>query len=170
MELLIVVLRFVHVVGSMLWVGFAVFVPFYLAPAVAESGPDGGKVMAALQRRGIMNVLPVLAVATLVSGFWLYWIRSGGLKAAYVAAPAGIAFGAGGLIALVAFVLGMSVARPSMMRAAALMQSLQSLSPEERPQQMASIAELRARGARFGLVVAVLLLLAATCMAIARYL
>ena len=51
MELLLLVLRLVHVVGGILWVGFAVFVPFYLAPAIAEVGPDGGKVMAALQRR-----------------------------------------------------------------------------------------------------------------------
>ncbi|HSA56899.1 MAG TPA: hypothetical protein VLE53_14405 [Gemmatimonadaceae bacterium] len=170
MDLLLVTLRFVHVVGGILWVGIAVFVPFYLIPAIADVGPDGGKVMAALQRRGIMNVLPLLAVATLISGFWLYWIRSGGLRAAYVATPAGAVFGIGGLVALAAFVVGITITRPSMIRAAAIMQSLPSLSADEREQQVALANRLRTRGAQVSRVIAWLLLVAAACMAIARYL
>lgn len=170
MELLLVILRLVHVVGGILWVGIGVFIPFYLVPAITDVGPDGGKVMAALQRRGIMNVLPILAVATLISGFWVYWIRSGGLKAAYVATPAGALFGIGGLVALAAFLLGITITRPSMIRAATIMQSLPSLPSGEREQQMALANELRARGSLFSRVIAWMLLFVAVCMAIARYL
>ena len=38
MDILVVVLRLVHIVGGCLWVGFAVFVAFYLAPAVQDAG------------------------------------------------------------------------------------------------------------------------------------
>lgn len=170
MDLVLVILRLVHVVAGALWVGFALFMPFFLGPALAEVGPEGGKVMAALQRRGLLNVLPVLAVATLISGLWLYWIRSGGFQPAYVHSPSGAVFGIGGLTAIVAFVLGMSVSRPAMMRVGALMQTLPSLSPAEREKQMVTIGQLRARGTRVAGVVAWLLLLATACMAIARYL
>src|ERR687891_465683 len=49
----LILLRLVHVVFGALWVGMVVFTTFFLAPAVQDTGPDGGKVMAALQRRGI---------------------------------------------------------------------------------------------------------------------
>ena len=170
MDLLLVILRFVHVVGGMLWVGIAVFIAFYLVPAITDVGPDGARVMAALQRRGIMNVLPMLAVATLISGSWIYWIRSRGLKAAYVATPTGAVFGVGGLVALAAFVLGITITRPSMLRAVTIMPSLPSLPAGERERQMVLANELRARGALFSRVIAWMLLFAALCMAVARYL
>ena len=72
MDPLVIVLRLIHVVAGALWVGMVTFVTYYLQPALQEAGPEGGKVMAALQRRGIMTVMPILAVATLVSGLWLY--------------------------------------------------------------------------------------------------
>ena len=169
MDPLLVVLRLVHVVAGALWVGFALFMSFFLGPALAQVGPEGGKVMAALQRRGIMTVLPLLAILTMIAGLWLYWIRSGGLQPAYVHSASGAVFGMGGLLAIIAFVLGMTVSRPAMMRVGALMQTLPSLSPEERERQMATIGQLRARGARMTVVVAWLLLLATFCMAIARY-
>ena len=50
MDPLLIAFRLIHVVAGILWVGFAVFVPFYLSPALAEAGPDSAKVMAALQR------------------------------------------------------------------------------------------------------------------------
>ena len=42
MNWLVVLLRLVHVLAGVLWVGFAVFVPAYLGPAIQETGPDGG--------------------------------------------------------------------------------------------------------------------------------
>ena len=61
MAVLTALLRLVHIVAGILWVGFAAFLPFYLVPAVAEAGPEAGKIMGALQRRGLMTVLPALA-------------------------------------------------------------------------------------------------------------
>ena len=71
MNTLIVVLRLVHIVLGALWVGMFAFITFFLTPAVAKAGPEGGKIMAALQRRKIMIVLPLLALLTIVSGVWL---------------------------------------------------------------------------------------------------
>jgi hypothetical protein len=40
---------------------------------VRDAGPDGTKVMQALQKRRYLDVMPAVALLTLVSGFWLYW-------------------------------------------------------------------------------------------------
>ena len=49
-----------------------VFAATMLMPSVRDTGPDGGKVMLALLRRGYMTILPVAALLTIVSGFWMY--------------------------------------------------------------------------------------------------
>ena len=62
------VLRFFHVFFGALWVGMMAFQTFFLMPALAEVGPDSGKFMAALMRRRVPVILPIVALTTLVSG------------------------------------------------------------------------------------------------------
>jgi hypothetical protein len=82
----------------------------------------------------------------------------------------GLAFGSGGLAALLAFLLGIVVMRPAMLRSTQLAQALASGSPEERAARSVEIQRLRARGAMTGWVVMILLLYALGAMAVARYL
>jgi len=159
------VLRFSHVFFGALWVGMMAFQTFFLMPALAEVGPDSGKLMAALMRRRLPVILPIVALITLVSGFWLFQRLSGGAPAGLMRTPMGLAFGSGGLAALLAFLLGIVVMRPAMMRSTALQQSLASASPEERATRSAEIQRLRARGAMTGWVVMILLLYALGAMA-----
>lgn len=167
---LLILLRLIHVVGGALWVGMAIYSTVFLLPSVEEAGPDGGKVMAALQRRGILTLLPALALATLISGFWLYWQASAGMAAGFGRSGTGIAFGVGGVAALVAYLLGIVLLRPSMMQAASLMAGAAGVSEDERRSRMAEAARLRTRAASVGRMVTVLLLLALAAMAVARYL
>jgi len=81
-----------------------------------------------------------------------------------------MAFGSGGAAALVAFLLGIVVLRPAMMRSIALAASLASAAPDDRAKRSAEIQRLRARGAMTGWVVMILLLYALGAMAVARYL
>jgi len=169
--MLLLLLRLVHIVGGALWVGMAVYTAAFLVPAVEEAGPDGGKVMAALQRRGIMTVLPALALATLLSGFWLYWRAAGGQPGVFGRSGPGIGFGVGAVVSLAAYAIGMLVMRPSMLRAATLMAGIGPADSEaERTARLAEARRLRSRGAAAGRMVAALLLLAVGAMAVARYL
>jgi len=106
------VLRFAHVFFGALWVGMMAFQTFFLMSALAEAGPDGGKLLAALIRRRIPVILPIVALITLVSGFWLFQRLSGGAAAGLLRTPMGLAFGSGGAAALLAFLLGIVVMRP----------------------------------------------------------
>jgi hypothetical protein len=82
----------------------------------------------------------------------------------------GLAFGLGGASALLAFIIGMAVVRPAMMRSMRLGESLATASPEERATRSAEIQRLRVRGAAMGNLVAYLLLFTLAAMAVARYL
>jgi uncharacterized membrane protein len=170
MDLLIVVFRWIHVVGGSLWVGGMVFIAFALGPAIEDAGPGAAVVMPALARRGVMTVLPLLALATVVSGLGLLWVVAGGDLVGFLRTPTGMTLGLGGLAALLAFLIGILVARPATMGAAAIYQSLASAPAEERAGRLAAATELRVRGAKAGRLVSILLLLATTGMAVARYL
>lgn len=171
MNVLTVVLRFVHIVFGGVWVGFAVFTAFYLAPAIQDVGPDGGKVMGALQKRGLMTAMPILALLTLISGFWLFWRVSGGFQPEYMRTAGGSAFILGGTIALVGFLFGMIFVRPKMLRMAALMQEMPSITDDKvRHEKMSEALRLRNSGAVLSKVLAIVLVVALAMMAVARYL
>jgi uncharacterized membrane protein len=159
--MLIAVLRLVHIVLGASWFGMMVLAQLFLAPAIGDAGPEGGKVMAALQRRKMMSVIPLFALATIVSGVWLIFAVYGGM-AGFMASRAGQTFATGGTVAIVAFVIGIAVMRPAMVR-------LGSLSQDPVANRM-EIQRLRARSAAAGRVVVALLALAVGAMAVARYL
>jgi uncharacterized membrane protein len=161
--MLMIVLRFAHVFFGALWVGMMAFQVYFLMPALSEAGPDAGKVMGALVRRRIPVIMPIFALITLISGIWLYQRLSGGNMGALMRTSVGQAFAAGGAAALLAFLLGIVIMRPAMLRSMKLAESRD-------PAALAEVQRLRARGAVMGNVVTVLLLFTLAAMAVARYL
>src|SRR5205814_8540427 len=95
--MLMIVLRFLHVVSGALWVGMFAFMTFFLMPAFAEAGPEGAKVQGALMRRRIPLIMPVIALVTLVTGFWWFQRLSGGAAGPLMKAPSVRAFGVAAL-------------------------------------------------------------------------
>lgn len=168
--MLTIILRFAHVFFGALWVGMMAFQVFFLGPALGEVGPDAGKLMGALVKRRIPLIMPIFALITLVSGFWLFQRMSGGNMEALMATPMGKGFAIGGASALLAFLIGIIVMRPAMMRSMKLMASMASAPPDQRAALSAEIQRLRDRGTRQGNVVAVMLLFTLAAMAVARYL
>jgi uncharacterized membrane protein len=169
MDILLILARLLHVGLGVFWAGTALFNAFFLAPAFQEAGPDGAKVGAALMRRGMMTVLPVAAITTVLSGFYLYWRMSGG-GSGFMATRQGMTLGTGGLAATLALVLGLVVARPAMVNAAAVGQRAAQASGAERDALMAQAAALRSRSNAASQVVTWLLILTLAAMAVARYL
>lgn len=168
--MLTLVLRFAHVFFGAIWVGMMAFQTFFLGPALSEAGPDAGKVMAALMKRRIPVIMPIVALITLVSGMWLFQRMSGGNMAALMATPMGQAFAWGGAVAIVAFLFGIIAMRPAMMRSMKLAAELPTAPPEQRAAISAELQRLRARGALLGRVVTFMMLFTLAAMSVARYL
>jgi uncharacterized membrane protein len=141
MQAEMIVLRAVHVLGGIFWVGSALFSAFYLMPALASAGPSAGQVMGALQRRRLFLVLPSVAVLTILSGIRLMQIAS----------------------------FGMAVARPIGVRMGRLAAMPAPATPEEEAARAADRTTLQRRAATAGAINIVLLLGAALAMATARY-
>ena len=159
----IIVLRFIHVVGGVFWVGSMLFASFLLLPALNETGPAMGTVMAALQRRGMATVLPIVALLTILSGLRLMWITSAGFTSAYFGTAVGRTYTVAALAAILALMLGFFVARPTAARAAQLAASSSSADA------LAELGRLRRRAGMVGAAITVLLLIAVTGMAVGRY-
>ena len=169
MDPLLVVLRVVHVVGGVFWGGAILFVVHFLEPAVRDAGPDGAKVMQALQKRRYLDVVPVVATLTVVSGYWLYFRVFGRWHPGPGASGAELWLGVGGFVSLVAFVIGVSLMRPSALRIGRLAGELAQAAPERRDAIGAEVARLRGRMRLAGRWVAALLGIAILCMAVGRY-
>jgi hypothetical protein len=170
MDPVLIILRIVHVGGGVFWAGAILFVVLFLEPAVGEAGPDGAKVMQALRKRRYLEVVPTVAFFTLVSGYLLYWPIFGRLHPGPGASGAELALAAGGLASLVAFVIGVTLLRPSALRIGALGTEMARAPAERKTELQAEIGRLRGRMRRSGRWVAALLGVAILAMAVGRYL
>jgi hypothetical protein len=121
-------------------------------------------------RRRFLDIMPIVAVVTVLSGLYLYWRVSGGFTPAYMGSAPGIMYGIGGVTALVALALGVGILRPAMLRAAGLTQSTAGLAAKEAEPALATAQALRARAGAVGRVIAWLLGATTVTMALARYL
>ncbi|HEU4747343.1 MAG TPA: hypothetical protein VFS56_02500 [Gemmatimonadaceae bacterium] len=166
----LLVLRIVHVLGGIFWLGSGLFTTFFLVPALGRVGPAAaGPVMGALQQRRLFTVLPVVALLTIISGARLLHIVSAGFAPAYFDSRTGQTLLWSGVAAVIAFLLGLVVARPAAVRLGQLSASLPTMPEAERAARSSEVERLRRRSGLAGTVAMVLLVAAAVGMAVARY-
>jgi uncharacterized membrane protein len=164
-----IIARIIHIGGGTFWIGAMIFVTFFLAPAVRDAGPDGAKVMAGIGKRNFMQLMPGVAVFTILSGIYLYWRVSSGFDVVYMKSGPGHAYAMGGIIAIVAFAVGLIFTRPAMMKSMSLAQAAATANPGEKEAMLAEAQRLRERATKVGNVVVWLLIVAVLAMAVGRY-
>lgn len=163
-------IRIIHIVLGAFWVGAVVFIAAFLAPSVRAAGPAGGAVMQQLM--GVRNLhlwLMSAGILTLLSGLGLYWHDSAGFQSAWLGSGPGRVFGLGGVLALLATILGMAVNAPTARRLGELSARLQGAGRAPTGEEQATLAALQARLGKASAAAAGLLLLATVMMAVARY-
>jgi uncharacterized membrane protein len=73
MDIVLVVLRLIHIVAGVLWVGTGFFSAVILLPSLANLGADAGRFMMALgKNRAFALVFPITGVLTVLAGIILY--------------------------------------------------------------------------------------------------
>ena len=169
MQAELLVLRLIHVLGGIFWVGSGLFTAFFLFPVLTQSGPAAAAIMTGLQRRRMMVILPVNAIVTMLAGIRLMQITSGGFSRAYLETPMGKTYAVAGIAAIVSFLIGVVVARPGALRMTRLTQMAAS-GEQDREKLSAEIRAVQQRIKIASMVAMVLLLLSAAGMAVARYL
>ena len=166
----LLVLRLVHILGGMIWVGSGIFNSFFLLPTLAQAGPAAGQVIAGLQRRRLFTILPIVALLTILSGVRLMQITSAGFSPAYFASASGRTYAWSGVAAIVCFLIGVLIARPAAMRAAKVGAAMATASDADRTSQAATLERYRRTSSITSSLSVALVVLAAAGMAVARYL
>jgi uncharacterized membrane protein len=164
------VLRLVHIVLGIVWVGSGIFAAFFLIPALANNRALMAPVMEGLQRRRVFIIVPTAGLLTILAGIRLLWIDSAGFAESYMQTGPGRTFSIGGTAAIIALLLQVFVARPAGVRLGAIAAQLAaSPTAADRDRLSARTERLRRRNAMATLGAVLFGLLAASAMAIARY-
>ena len=87
-----------------------------LDPAVREAGPEGGKVMGILQRRGWMTSVLWIGTTTVATGLYLLWTMSGHFSRGFMGSRTGILLSVGALAGMIILAIGLGVSRPTARR------------------------------------------------------
>ncbi|MES2124807.1 MAG: hypothetical protein V4503_09000 [Gemmatimonadota bacterium] len=167
---LVIILRLIHLVAGVFWVGAVMFLNILLGPSVMATGPDGMKVMRELRRRRYMNHLIGAGALTILSGFGLVWVDSNGFQPEWFRSHFGIAISTGMLTATVAWLIGVFAIYPvgeEMARLGAAMG--EAASDDARSAVGVEMMAVRGRLIRFSSIGMLLLLVAVLTMAVARY-
>lgn len=164
------VLRLLHIVGGILWVGFASFMVMFLMPTLKAIGPASGAVMRELAGR---RKLPVFMMAiswiTILSGAALMWRDAGALGHAWFRQGMGLMLSIGALLAIVASFIGMIVNAPTARKIGAMSAQIQGAGRAPSADEAAAMGALQQRMNSASFIVALLLLGASVFMATARY-
>lgn len=171
MDTPLVILRALHILAGVYWAGAVFVVVTFLSGAVADAGPAGGQVMAALIKRRFLDAIPAAAVVTVLSGFDLYRRILARFGASWMRTPTGVGLSVGAVTGILALAIGALVGRPSTLKSVALMARAATMADGmEKAALISRAGHLRERGAATIQAAAVLVLLSVLCMAVSRYL
>jgi len=166
MTYLIWLLRIIHIVGGVIWVGGTLTMAFFIGPTIGATGEAGQKFVGHLMNNlKFSNRMSAAAGLTILAGLILYGLdaRAG---SAWVRSSFGIGLSIGAGFALIGFVFGIMIGRTTkaMAQLGAQMQGKPSAG------QLTQMQSIRKQQATYSNISAAALILAAIFMAIARYL
>jgi hypothetical protein len=166
-----VVLRVVHILAGVFWVGAALMTFLFLQPTAREVGPAAGPFMAHLAgKKRLIDWVLRAAGLTILAGLLMYWRVSGGLDPDWIGSAEGIAITVGALCGIAAFSLGLTIVKPSLMATLAIGRDVAAGGGTPTPEQAAKLQALQKRGKDVGQIIVPLLIVAVAAMAAARYL
>ncbi|MFL5483930.1 MAG: hypothetical protein ACJ8AK_17245 [Gemmatimonadaceae bacterium] len=166
----LLLLRVIHVVGAIVWVGGGIYSAFFLVPTLLAMPQLIPQVMDGLQRRKTFVILPTIGLFVILTGVRLLWIDSAGFDDSFLSTGAGRTFSVGGTAGILAFLVQVLIQRPAGLKLGKVAGALAgSPSPEERQRLSAEADRLRKRNGWSVMLTVGLGLLAATAMSVARY-
>ena len=165
-----VVLRLIHVLGGIFWLGAAVTMFLFLQPTARATAPESQRFMLYLLRnRRFSEVVLAAALLTGVAGAILFWRDTSGLRLALITQPQGLGFTVGGVAGGIALLLFLFVGYPAGRRMIAIGSRLEAERRPPNEDEQRTLAAAQSVLSRVGATVLVLLVIAAGAMATARY-
>jgi len=166
---LTIVLRLIHILGGVFWVGAMILLAGFLLPTVRATGREGGRFMQILmQQQRLQLYLGLAAALTVLSGITLYARMASATHGAWAGSRPGIAYGVGAVAAILAAAFGGGISGSAGRKMLALGQAIGSAPPSV--EEQAELSRLQSRMALGARVAASFLVIAASAMAVGRYL
>src|SRR5262245_61236589 len=98
MDTYMVVLRILHILAGVFWVGAAFVTILFLQPTARELGPAAGPFMAHLAgKKRLVDWVLRAAGLTILAGVLMYWRVSGGLEWDWISSAQGLGLTIGAL-------------------------------------------------------------------------
>lgn len=164
------VLRLIHILSGIFWVGSAFTMFLFLQPTAQATLPDSQRFMLHLLRnRRFSEVVLTAALLTVAAGAILFWLDSNGLQLTWMSRPPGLGFTVGSGAGLAALLLFVFLGYPSGRRIIAIGSRLESERRPPNDEEQRNLAGSQQMLRRVGVAVLVLLAIAAASMATARY-
>ena len=166
---LTIILRLIHILGGIFWVGTMILLAGFLLPTVRALGPNGGRFMQQLMRQQRLQLyLGIAMLLTVLSGITLYARMAAATHGAWAGSTPGIAYGVGAVAAILAAAIGGAVGGSAGRKMLAVGQAIGPSGPSA--EQQAELARLQTRMTRGARLAATFLVVSASAMAVARYL
>jgi uncharacterized membrane protein len=170
MNFLTIILRLLHIISGVFWVGAALMLTLFISPTVAATKDAGQGFMRHFMGNTKFNLaMWTSVIITVLAGFGLYWIDSQGFTSAWTHSGPGIGFGTAAGFALLGLITGVILNRNSNAMAQ-LGAHIQSQGKPPSPEQSVQLQKLGRALAIGGKLNAIFLILATMGMAISRYL
>jgi hypothetical protein len=167
-----IVFRFLHVVSGALWVGSAFLFVGFIGPSAAEVGPSAGPLMSvAVKKRKVATVITWLGSITVIAG-WIMWFKDlndHGSLGDWLSTHFGIGITIGATLATITFFVGYFGVGRNVERLVSLGDEIAASGGPPTPEQGATMERIGAALETHGKLDLVLLLLAVSAMATARY-
>ena len=165
---LTILLRLIHILGGIFWVGTMILLAAFLLPTVQATGREGGKFMEHLmQQRRLRVYLGVAMLLTVLSGVTLYVRLAAATHGAWAGSGPGITYGVGALAAILGAAIGGAIGASTGRKMMAIGRSIAAGGPSA--EQQAELVRLQNRMALGARLAAVLLVVSAAAMAVGRY-
>ena len=166
------VFRFLHIVSGVLWVGSAFLFVAIIGPSAAEVGPSAVPLLtAAVKKRKAAKIITGLGFITVIAG-WVMWIRDlnqVGSFGDWVTSRFGLVLTIGGVLATITAFIGAIGVGANVERLVDLGNEIAAGGGPPSPEQQARLDRVGNAIERHGKTDLVLLILAVTAMATARY-
>ena len=146
MYLYLLILRILHIVCGVFWAGTAMFLAFYVFPAVINAGPDGPKIMQGIMStRNMPVVMTFISLITVVTGILLMWNLSAGFTADWFTSKYGVALATGGITATIAFIQAWFINKPGAARMQTIGQAVAKRGGAPTSEEQSELGKLRSR-------------------------
>ena len=172
MDPVMIVLRIFHVVGGALWFGSSFLFAGFIGPAASETAPSSGVLMSnVIKKRRVATIIGGLAITTVIAG-WLLWFKNASAYPSvmdWATSTYGLVLTIGGIAATIAAYFGITGIGNNVEKLVEIGDEVAASGGPPTPEQAARIDHLGAEIKKHSRIDLVLLFIAVTAMATARY-